>query len=47
MPQDDQSPRGKNLENGKTIKLIEKQERLRQAECAAKGGEYVNGSCHI
>ena len=26
-------------------KLTEKQERLRIAECAAKGGEYSNGKC--
>jgi len=48
MPQNrnyDQKPRGEDLENGKTIRLVEKQERLRMAECAAKGGEYVNGSC--
>lgn len=42
----DQDPRGKGLEDGSTIALVEKAERLRMAECAAKGGEYVNGSCH-
>lgn len=44
-PADDQAPRGEGLEDGSTIKLIGKQERFRIAECAAKGGEYVNGSC--
>ena len=29
----------------KGIKLVETRERLRRAECAAKGGEYSNGKC--
>lgn len=29
----------------KEIKLVETRERLRRAECAAKGGEYSNGKC--
>lgn len=39
----DQEPRS---DRKKIIELVEKQERLRIAECYAKGGTYTNGSCH-
>jgi hypothetical protein len=31
--------------NPNEVMLKEKARRLRMAECAAKGGEYVNGKC--
>jgi hypothetical protein len=51
MAKDDQKPRGSDLERGNNpdnpvIQLQETAERLRMAECAAKGGEYRNGQCH-
>lgn len=39
----DQAPKG-SAEN--IIKLAEKAERLRMAECAVQGGEYRNGQCY-
>lgn len=37
----DQEPRTQRL----AISLKEKAQRLRMAECAAKGGEYIKGQC--
>lgn len=39
---DDQKPRGMKIQE-----LQEKAERLRRAECAARGGEYMDGQCYI
>lgn len=38
--QGDEKDEGKDI-----IQLQESQERLRPAECAAKGGRYENGQC--
>lgn len=35
----------KETASPKEVKLMEKAERLRAAECAAKGGSYSNGKC--
>jgi len=43
----DQEPRGEQLEKGcAEIPLVERQARLRPAECATKGGEYRGGRCY-
>ena len=42
----DQAPRTQNLGKRETIPLVEKQRRLRPAECAAKGGSYEGGVCY-
>lgn len=44
---EDQKPRGEKPIDGRTPKQLEEtSERLRPAECAAKGGEYKDGQCY-